>query len=258
MTTSQIKLIATDIDDTLLRSDQTISNYTLDIFEQCRKAGIKIAFNTARTLKMSQECKKLIKPDSLIVFCGALITYQDESILHNMIPADTANLILSEMLSNPDTSSIMVDTLEHKLWNKQDIISHSPDFFYAAFDNFDHPLPEDALRIQAEISNPDTARKIAEKYNCQLTHFHGINWYQFTVKSVNKAYGLLHLAKYLDIPLQNVAAFGDDYSDVDMLSCCGFGTAVANSIQEAKNAANYLTESNNNDGVAKFLEKYAL
>lgn len=52
--------------------------------------------------------------------------------------------------------------------------------------------------------------------------------------------------------------FGDDYDDIEPIKMCGLGVAVANAINEVKAAADHITESNDDDGVAKFIEKMIL
>ena len=59
----------------------------------------------------------------------------------------------------------------------------------------------------------------------------------------------------LNIPLDKVAAFGDDLNDLEMLRVCGSGVAVANAVQNVKEAADYVTLSNDQDGVAVWLER---
>ena len=56
----------------------------------------------------------------------------------------------------------------------------------------------------------------------------------------------------------NIAAFGDDYNDVEMLRECGIGVAVANAIDEAKAAADYICGDCDDDGTARWLEEHVL
>ena len=61
----------------------------------------------------------------------------------------------------------------------------------------------------------------------------------------------------LGVPMAEAAAFGDDLADVGMLQACGFGIAVANALPEVKAAADFVTASNDEDGVAKWLAEHA-
>jgi len=68
-----IKMIITDLDKTLLRSDETISEYTIDMFRRVRESGVLVAFATARSLESSQEYRLQINPDGDIVTGGCLV-----------------------------------------------------------------------------------------------------------------------------------------------------------------------------------------
>jgi hydroxymethylpyrimidine pyrophosphatase-like HAD family hydrolase len=71
--------------------------------------------------------------------------------------------------------------------------------------------------------------------------------------NADKMNGVGALSAYFDIPAENIAAFGDDYSDIAMIRGCGMGVAVANAIEEVRNAADYICGDNDGDGVANWL-----
>jgi hydroxymethylpyrimidine pyrophosphatase-like HAD family hydrolase len=73
-------------------------------------------------------------------------------------------------------------------------------------------------------------------------------------KAAGKQMAVHEVAEHFGIALTNVIAFGDDHNDVDMLRECGIGVAVSNAITEAKAVADYICDSNENDGVARWLE----
>ena len=75
-------------------------------------------------------------------------------------------------------------------------------------------------------------------------------------KQSTKINGIKILAERYDISLSQIVAFGDDYNDMDMLRSCGIGVAVENALPEVKKAAKEITESNEQDGVAKWLGRF--
>lgn len=75
---------------------------------------------------------------------------------------------------------------------------------------------------------------------------------------VNKGLGLLKLGELLGIEREEIMACGDGMNDLEMLREVGFGVAMENAVQPVKDAANYVTDSNENDGVAKAIVKFAL
>jgi hypothetical protein len=64
------------------------------------------------------------------------------------------------------------------------------------------------------------------------------------------------LAKLFNVSLSQIMALGDDYNDTNMLKRAGCSVAMGNAVEEAKQVAKYITDTNNNDGVAKAIKKY--
>ena len=82
---------------------------------------------------------------------------------------------------------------------------------------------------------------------------------EFTAPGATKGTALTNLAKMLGIPMSEVIAIGDQCNDLDMLRCAGLGVAVANAADEAKDAADYITISNNEAGALwEVFEKFIL
>lgn len=75
-------------------------------------------------------------------------------------------------------------------------------------------------------------------------------------KGTTKGVGIEKLSEYLNVPLENTLAIGDSINDLSMFEKSGVDVAVLNSINNLKNNADIITKSNDNEGVAKFLEKY--
>jgi hydroxymethylpyrimidine pyrophosphatase-like HAD family hydrolase len=77
-------------------------------------------------------------------------------------------------------------------------------------------------------------------------------------KNATKWNAIRLLAEKWSIDLSKIAAFGDDYNDIEMLQNCGVGVAVTNALDEVKAVANYICGSNDEDGVARWLEENVL
>ena len=80
--------------------------------------------------------------------------------------------------------------------------------------------------------------------------------YGFTAKEAGKYQAVKDLGEFLGINLQDMVAFGDDENDYEILRHCGVGVAVANAIPPILKEADEVTGSNDEDGVAAYLEKY--
>ena len=79
---------------------------------------------------------------------------------------------------------------------------------------------------------------------------------EFMKGGVSKGRALLEVADYLDISTENIMAFGDGQNDISMIETAGIGVAMENAADEVKSAADSITLSNNDDGVAVFLEEF--
>lgn len=105
-----IKTIVTDLDRTLLRTDKTISSYTADVLNRCRKRGIKVVFATARAVRLTKRFCETFEPDAIIADNGALID-SNGTLIHKIdIPRDIINSIISELVKCEKVSCITVET----------------------------------------------------------------------------------------------------------------------------------------------------
>jgi HAD superfamily hydrolase (TIGR01484 family) len=168
---------------------------------------------------------------------------------------ETTNYIINDIRSVSETQELTIATEKEVLWNSPHI-TESPILYKAIYNDFSKPLDNCAYKIVAELPNKETALNIANKYSdCKVICYRGENRYGFINKNAGKVQAIRALASYLNIGLSNIIAFGDDLNDIEMLEQCGYGIAVSNAVEEVLNVADYVTDSNDEDGVAKFIEK---
>lgn len=77
-------------------------------------------------------------------------------------------------------------------------------------------------------------------------------------KNANKEHAVKKASDFFDIPLTQMIAFGDDINDIDMLKIVGTGIAMGNAISSLKKIANYVTETNDNNGIAVWIYKHLI
>ena len=80
----------------------------------------------------------------------------------------------------------------------------------------------------------------------------------YAIKNVTKENAILNICNVIDINIMDVIAFGDDLVDIGMLKICGKGIAMGNSVNEVKSIADVIIDSNDNDGIAKYLTETLL
>jgi len=81
---------------------------------------------------------------------------------------------------------------------------------------------------------------------------------EITMATADKGNGMIKLGEYLGITREEIMTCGDSENDMAMIVAAGFGVAMANGTDEVKEAANYITSSNEEDGVAEVIEKFVL
>ena len=247
-----IKMLLTDLDHTLLRQDGSISDETLKMISKARAAGIKFAIATARYWIGAERYIDLLKPDYEITTDGTLIHSGDECIYSCEFDEDTTDLIVRCLLEAVPGSEITVAVGKCVYWNSKHI-AESEKLHKAVYNNYSSRLDVRANKIVAELPDEKTAKDIADRTGCKLQSYRSENWYAFMPKDSGKIEAIRALSKISGIPLECIAAFGDDTNDIEMLKLCGKGIAVSNAIPEVLKIADEITSSNDEDGVAGWI-----
>ena len=256
-----IKLIVTDLDDTLLRRDKTISDYTAEVFKQCRAQGILIAFATARGGRSIKRWVEQIQPDALITSGGARARRGEQEIYNCNLPKELANELLQLCMAEPSVGYITVDTTHNLLVNKAFDVGDPlwRDFAHALMMEFAGGIDCNAQKIAVEFDDPYAAARIAAKFDEVATlHWTGEKWHQLSHKNATKKHAVEAVAKHFGVAIEDVVAFGDDHNDVGMLELAGIGVAMQNAIDKVKAAADDICGSCDEDGVAQWLEQNVL
>jgi Cof subfamily protein (haloacid dehalogenase superfamily) len=253
------QMIVMDLDGTLLTDDKNISNYTLSIFERCKSNGIKIAIATGRSEKASRRIIDLVKPDIMILNGGAFVKDSNGKIIYRkLLSIKTANGLIDECVKNENIGSITVETEENYYVSYKEPAYH-PDYMHGEYYDFSKQLSKEVYKITVEIFDKKIMPVIENKFDeCKAIDFSGEDWCGFFPKEVDKMIAIEMVLREKNMELPEVTAFGDDYNDMEMVKRCGTGVAMENGIEEIKKIANYTCGKNNEDGVAKWIEKNLL
>ena len=254
-----IKMIAIDLDGTLLSDDKNISDYSLSILEKCKSKGLKIAFATARTEREAERLSKQADPDFQILNGGALVIKRNREVIYkSQLSVEMSNAIINECLKESGIINLSVITDEFH-YRRVKPSSNHPDYSKWTYNDYSKPLSTETYSIDIKTLNPDIANKIENNFkDINIIKVTDVNAYRILHKDADKMAGVKAIAEEEKIALNEIAAFGDDYSDMRMLRECGTGIAMENGIAEIKKIAGYVCKSNNNDGVAKWIEEYLL
>jgi len=252
------KILLFDLDDTLLRSDKTISERTIETLRKCREQGFLIGISTSRAVHNCMTFLPELTPDLFIASGGAIIMYHGDYIY-------TAEFTIEETQYSIRTAreicgsdcEITIDTLDAHYWNYKVDPKRTDatwgETIYTDFTDFS----EKALKFCVEILDDSAAKRLADCLSdCDCLKFAGTVWYKFTKKEATKENAILRACEICGIALENVTAFGDDAPDIGMLKLCGTGVAMGNALDTVKEAADIVIGSNNEDGIAEYLEQF--
>ena len=271
MTFTPIRLIATDIDGTLLNSHLQIPERNLRAIRAAQEKGITVAISSGR---FPENVYVLLQDYSLrcpiIGLNGADII--DENLNHlseTFIPPDCAQDILRQLvrlgsdyflfckqaictsretkkhhseLSYGDRIRTLGFTYYHGSEDAEMLVRQGVAHKFFVSDNVPLSLVREALR---DIPGIDLTQS-------------STNNVEVMPLGIDKGLGVQLLADSLGIPMAQVMTLGDEGNDIPMLRAAGFGVAMGNGSAEAKAAARYVTDTNDNCGFAKAVEQYAL
>lgn len=267
------KLIAIDLDGTLLRSDQTISEYSKETLKKLKAQGHIIIIATGRPYLMAKAYYEELELDSpIITFNGAWTHKPGQDWEGELVKTIDRQLVL-DLLQQQDRFDLDFIAAEYQ------------HHFYLTLDQADQidpklfgltqlseelaltpqRLTQDPLALLVQTSHPD-------KYQLAKTikaHYHGAvevdSWggplaiLEFAPKGVHKAYALEKLLSRLGRTASDLIAFGDEHNDTEMLSFAGRGYAMKNATPLLLDHADeQLPWTNDEDGVARQLEKLFL
>ncbi|MCL2266241.1 MAG: HAD family hydrolase [Treponema sp.] len=242
-------MIACDLDGTLLRSDNSISDFTKDILSRCRRKGIKVVYATGRGGSSEIRAPSFMF-DGRINMNGAIGKIGDEIIYSKTIPWQSARPLLTACDKYGLKTASELCGIHYSNFNvaqEWSIITS-----YKIVDFSKHEIdaeklymlvkkPEDAAFIEKYLNN-DLYLTVSRDGMAQVMH-----------KDASKSKALDALAKFWNIGSSETAAFGDDLNDIDMIRYAGAGVAMENAVSEVKAAADFECKNNNEDGIAKWL-----
>ena len=255
-----VKLILTDLDDTLLTDEKVISRRSIEAFEACRKAGIETGFATARSEVPVAPYVKVLRPRVQVLNSGGLVLVDGKVISKTMLTAEATSGLLGRIAQLDGVTDICVETDEGYYCNQKDIFKFGSDYSHSRFNAFKEPFLLESYKLTIHMEgNEDALFALAGEYEeCQSFSYAAQGWCCIQPKGVSKGNGARIAADYLGIPLSEVAAFGDDVTDLELLRDAGIGVAMENAIPSVADAAAYHTLSNQADGVAYFIENHIL
>lgn len=265
------EIIVLDIDGTLVNSKKEITDRTQKALTRLQAAGKKVALASGRPVQGIMPYAHALRLDS---FGGYVLAYNGGCVIDArsnevIYSKNFPNKIIPDICKELKGTNVTVNTYENDriiLGNainrysdvEAKIIGLETKFVddfasYVTF-NINKLLlagePAEILRLEKHFS---------EKYKGVIGVFRSEEFFlELVPLGINKARSIEVLLNKLKLTEQQCIACGDAYNDVTMIQYAGLGVAMGNAVDEVKEAANLVTDTNDRDGVAKVVEKYML
>jgi Cof subfamily protein (haloacid dehalogenase superfamily) len=257
------RMLAIDLDDTLLNDDLHITQGTSQAINSAISQGVHVTLATGRSFPSAQKIAAQLGLNvPIITYQGSLIkNLLDGHILYERaVPAEAASYIY-EYCEKHD--------LHLQLYFGEDLYVQEDNEkikLYAAQSKITYRVAEDfkkLVQMPQIIDEPDRLTQIEAELGAQLKGRVHItkskpNYLEFLHPEGNKGAAVSFLANHYGCSMEQVIAIGDSWNDREMLQVAGLGVAMGNAIDDLKIIADYVTLSNNEEGVKHVIEKFVL
>ena len=263
-----IKLIATDMDGTLLNNNHEMPANTFAIIDQLHARGITFAVASGRGHHSILKLYDQIKDDIVMITNnGAIIIDHGEIIFSNPLDRDIAREIVDAVTAMPNLH-LMIKSLKCSYFFGTEVIGRIPadvlnDHFplHQIVDSFDEiPLAEEILQITvadpAENAQVNAYDKLTQFLPVAHLAISGEPWLDIMAKGVNKGQAIAQLQAILKADAVETMVFGDQMNDYEMMEQAYYSYAMANAVAPIKAVANFAAPSNEDEGVTRIIENF--
>ncbi|MEA2708745.1 MAG: hypothetical protein QOF78_1346 [Phycisphaerales bacterium] len=271
------KMIAIDLDGTLLSPEGKVTERTKSAIHQCLAAGMLVCFATGRNWTESRTVLETVAHHDHAVFAGGAMvidTKQQVTLHKTAVDPQLAREVCAVLenaghavLALQDTGQAGVDYLV----SDETPLNAETEHWMSVTSATVHPVPrlsgyshDHTVRL-GMVASPDEVKvvheELIERFGERIFCLRlfvpqaGVEVLEIFDPAVNKWEGILHVARLHGIEPEQIIAIGDDVNDLPMLTQAGLGVAMGNARDEIKSAAKKVIGTNRDDGLAQFLEQ---
>ena len=278
---NKIRLICIDMDGTLLDSNHVVSERNKEALRKAKNLGVTIAISTGRLFCSAKYYSELIGIDTAVLASnGAYIktNYKEDTVIETPLSKETVLEIydivkkygLSANYNSWDTlirENKIPETHAYNIMNK-----YLPEEKKVKFLIDEENLPNTLKNFKGNIlksivieegHNKDNLwaakKELKETFGDKLhVVSSGTNNFEIISGTISKGIAVKYLAESLNLKPSEVMCIGDSENDLSMINYAGIGVAMGNALDMVKEEADYITDTNNNSGVAKAIERFVL
>ena len=266
------KMIAFDMDGTLLNSYKKISDNTINAIEKVMEKGIHVIFNTGRCPSELAEYFEVLDIRYLNCISGALVyDRKNDETISSLSLAHEDVLKLLEIAKKED---VMVQVLNTESIIEQEKFNHIEKYHMGVYrDMYDRVAIKVEDLYDEYKNNPFSIEKLNIYHTCEdarnktrqriqdasldivLANAEETSL-ECSPKGVSKAFGLYKLCEHLNILIDDVIVVGDADNDIEALKIAGLSVAMGNAKQHIKDMCDIVVSDNDHDGCVEVIEKF--
>jgi Cof subfamily protein (haloacid dehalogenase superfamily) len=274
-----IRFIALDIDGTLLNSRFEVSAANRAAIAEATRRGVEVALVTGRRYDFALPVAKQIEaPLTMIVNNGALVrTKEGQTLQRHLLPRETARRVIlateawrfatAVVFDRPQANQVILQTIDWEDPARGGYYARNREFLAEAVP-LESCLNEDPIQVMytgpvAAMREAEMALRrvqFAEEFALAVTVYEDRDFSMIDVihPRVTKGATLAEWTATRSIAREEILAIGDNHNDMEMLSFAGIPVVMENSVAELKQRGWHVTRSNDEDGVAAAIERFAL
>ncbi|MCO7126449.1 HAD family hydrolase [Sporolactobacillus shoreicorticis] len=257
---SSIKALVFDLDGTLLNAQKIISERNQKALMRSYQSGFKLFIATARPPRSvhTMVSKELLDCVSAIYYNGAYVRDANGKTMSFTISRADSEELIDLMCVHNETDSISIE---------------SEDILYALSDKTFAKNAKHMVLPPTIVTPPELKKLLANKillFHCSsivkrhimndkkrlsIVETDGKELMQIMAQNVSKSHAVAALCKKMNLSMDSVMSFGDDWNDLDLFKTCGYSVAMGNAVPDLKKYASMTTASNDEDGVAQIVEQ---
>lgn len=267
------RIIACDLDETLLTSGKTVSMKDREYIKKAREKGVRFVLATGRGYETVQNTLEEVglkdaEGEYVISFNGAALTENkgNRLLFFEGITFEKAKKLFEFGLSKDVCIHVYTENVVYG-WNvndsERDYLAGKMPIVELEEPSIDFLKDEKLAKVLYMNLDYQYLRQI-EKEIAPLTmdmdvSFSSGRYIEFNRKGVNKGFGLRELAAILGIDIKDTIAIGDNFNDLPMIEAAGLGVGVANTNKDMLTLCDYITEADHNhNAVSEVIEKFIL
>lgn len=260
-----MKAVALDLDGTLLNSRKEISEENKNILKKLFENGVEILIVTGRPYPITKKIAESLEiPLTVICYNGARVMNlkTDEIIFEKVLEEKQVLKIIEFCRKNKKDLNLF----QNDVWYVEDLESIGTKYYkknsrleptLKSFDTFDSFKMIKSIIIDENNVLEEVEKELREILGNSVYFTYSQDKYlEILNKDVNKGLTLKNVLEEKGIGMSECIAFGDAHNDLEMLELAGVGVAMGNAHEILKSRVQHITDTNDNDGVGKFLKKF--